>query len=126
MKTVFLFIFFCFIIGCNSLPRDIAFHTGQTSNNCKDATIKTFNALQSLEYKKVTYCQGWAWKGHSKLHAWVEYQDENGDIRILDSYCILEEGVYEYWREDLTDWEYQKKIITITEENKYEKMGRTN
>lgn len=111
MKTIICLLFSCLIFGCNSLPSDIACHAGQTSDNCGEAATKTFNALNALGYKKVCYCQGQVWKGMPiKLHAWVTYTDDNGEERIVDPYAILEEGVHEYWREDICDWEYQQEL----------------
>lgn len=115
MKTVFCLVFSCLILGCNSLPSEIAYHAGQTSNNCGEAARKTFNAMNALEYQNVCYCQGQVGQvGHErsiKLHAWVEYTDDNGEERIVDPYAILKEGVHEYWREDICNWEYQQELI---------------
>ena len=95
------------LAGCASLPSDIARHAGATSTGCVEAATKTFNALGALEYKDVTYCEGQVWDGViMPRHAWVEYTDDSGDVRIVDPYCILEESVCEYWRADLCEWEY--------------------
>ena len=73
-------IIFFLLVGCSSLPEDIALRCYAKNNNCYEAAKQTSIAMKACGYEFVMVCQGYV-KPDTKRHTWVEYCD--GKDRII-------------------------------------------
>ncbi len=113
MKTISL-LMLVLVLGCSSLPEDIAERSAQISESCLPAAEILCACLGLLGYDDVTIVQGSVYVSlYDELHAWCEYSD-GGHVYVIDPFKL-------YRDKYLHD---KKSVINVYVESFSVKWGR--